>query len=146
VTWKQLQDERRISPEPTDRTEIESLRAVISRSLSDAHLKGLSCDGRFGHAYDAARTLAVIVVRASGYRIKGEGGGHYNTFLALKVAEPAFSKMATYLDVCRRKRNDFLYEQSNVVSNAEAEDFLLKATSFAMDVAAWLKKHHPELI
>lgn len=122
------------------------MRSVVRRSLADAQLPGLSDDGRFGHAYDAARTLAVIVVRASGYRIKTEGGGHYNTFLALKVADPAFAPMAVYLDACRRKRNDFLYEQANVVSSSESEDILVKTTRLAIDVDTWMRKNHPELL
>jgi hypothetical protein len=146
VTWKQLLADRRVAPEATDRAEIESLRAVVHRNLADAQLKGLSNDGRFGHAYDAARTLATIVVRASGYRVKLEGGGHYNTFQALKAADSSFSKIATFLDVCRRKRNDFLYEQANVVTSTEAEDFLIQANAFALEVEAWLRKQHPGLL
>ena len=118
----------------------------MHRNLSDAHIRKLSDDGRFGHAYDAARILAHIIVRASGYRVKGEGGGHYNTFLALKAADSAFAKKAVYLDACRRKRNHFLYEQANVVSRTEAEELLWHASGFSLEVDGWLKKHHPNLI
>jgi hypothetical protein len=122
------------------------LRAVVRRNLSDAQIRKLSEDGRFGHAYDAARILANIIVRASGYRVKGEGGGHYNTFLGLKTASSAFAKKAVYLDACRRKRNNFLYEQANVVSHTEAEELLWHASGFSLEVDEWLKKHHPNLI
>jgi hypothetical protein len=122
------------------------LRAVVRRNLADAQIKRLSDDGRFGHAYDAARILANIIVRASGHRVKGDGGGHYNTFLALKIAEPAFAKRAVYFDACRRKRNTFLYEQANVVSNTEAEELLWHASGFSLEVDKWLKKHHLDLI
>jgi hypothetical protein len=57
MNWKQFQDERRVAQEPTDKAEIEAFREVVQRNLSDGNLKGLSCDGRFGHAYDAAHTL-----------------------------------------------------------------------------------------
>ena len=146
MTWKQLLADRRVAKELTDRTEIEALRAVVQRNLADAQLKGLSSDGRFGHAYDAARTLATIVVRASGYRVKLEGGGHYNTFQALKAAAPSFAKMATYLDACRRKRNDFFYEEANVVTITEAEDFLVQINAFSLEVDGWLRRHHPKLL
>lgn len=119
---------------------------MVHRNLSDAHIRKLSDDGRFGHAYDAARILANIIVRASGYRVKGEGGGHYNTFLALKAADSAFVKKAVYFDVCRRKRNHFLYEQANVVSRTEGEELLWHASGFSLEVEAWLRKHHPNLI
>jgi hypothetical protein len=132
--------------EPTSRTEIKDLRAVVQRNLADAQIRKLSDDGRFGHAYDAARILANIIVRAKGHRVKSEGGGHYNTFLALKAADAGFAKKAIYFDSCRRKRNNFLYEQANVVSNTEAEQLLMQVTGFSLEVDAWLKKHYPNLI
>ena len=138
--------ENRLAAEPTSRTEIKDLRAVVHRNLADAQIRKLSDEGRFGHAYDAARILANIIVRASGYRVKSEGGGHYNTFLALKTADPAFAKKAVYFDACRRKRNNFLYEQANVVTNTEAEELLVHATGFSVEVDAWLKKHYPNLL
>jgi hypothetical protein len=145
MTWAQLLAERRVAIQPADRAEIQALRAVVQRNLADAQTRGLSTDGRYGHAYDAGRMLATLVVRASGYRVKGEGGGHYNTFLALKLAEPAFSSISIYLDACRRKRNEFLYEQANVVSSTEAEDLFMRMTLFSVQVDTWLKDHHPNL-
>ncbi len=94
MTWKQLLAENRVAPEPASRTEIKDLLAVVHRNLADAQIRKLSDDGRFGHAYDAARILANIIVRAIGYRVKSDGGGHYNTFLALKTADPIFAKKA----------------------------------------------------
>jgi hypothetical protein len=41
-------------------------------------------------AYDAARTLSLMIVRAEGYRPRS-AGGHYNTFLALEAADPSFA-------------------------------------------------------
>jgi len=146
VTWKQLLAENRITAEPTSRTEIRDLRGVVLRNLADAQITGLSEDGRFSHAYDAARILANVVVRASGFRVKGEGGGHDNTFLALKVAAPAFEKMAVYFDACRRQRNNFLYERANIVSYTEMEELLWEVSAFSLAGDAWLQKHHPELI
>ena len=146
MTWKQLLAENRVAAEPTSPTQIKDLRAVVHRNLADAQIRKLSDDGRFGHAYDAARILANIIVRASGYRVKSDGGGHYNTFLALKAAAPAFAQKAVYFDACRRKRNNLLYKQANVVSNTEAEELLFHAAGFSLEVDAWLKAHQPDLV
>jgi hypothetical protein len=54
-------------------------------------------------AYDAARTLSLMIVRVAGYRPKAVGG-HYNTFLALEAADPAFAALSAYFDSCRIKR------------------------------------------
>jgi hypothetical protein len=37
-------------------------------NLRDAHVGGISAQGRFEFAYNAARLLATIAIRASGYR------------------------------------------------------------------------------
>jgi hypothetical protein len=144
MTWRELLGQRRVVNESTDRQEIETLLQMAQRSLSDAHTRGLSDDGRFGLAYDAVRVLASVVVRASGYRVKLEGGGHYNTFQALHAAGPEFEEMVLYFDACRKKRNDFQYERANIVSKLETEELLLRATTFSQTVGAWLKKNHRE--
>lgn len=108
---------------------------------------GLSADGRFSMAYNAARTLATIAIRASGYRVKQPGGAHRNTFLALPVAMgPAFDTLATYFDSCRQSRNDLSYDAANVVSDSDAAELLKKATQFRTDVENWLRRNHPTLI
>jgi hypothetical protein len=58
------------------------------------NVQGLSHEQRFIIAYDAARTLSLMIVRACGYRPKMRGA-HYNTFRALETADPAFTKLAT---------------------------------------------------
>jgi len=118
---------------------------MAHRSLNDAHTKGLSDDCRFGIAYDAARILATAVIRASGYRVKLEGGAHYNTFQGLAAADGDFNQLALYFDVCRKKRNDFQYERVDVVSSLETEELLLRVVTFAQTVEEWIKKHHQEL-
>src|ERR1700722_19546254 len=141
MTWRELLGAKRVAKESTDRTEIQILRKMAHRSLDDAHAKGLSNDGRFGLAYDAVRVLATIVVRACGYRPKKEGGAHYNTFQALNAAGPEFESLAVYFDACRRKRNEFNYEASEIVSGSESEELVLKAAGFGQMVDSWLKKH-----
>lgn len=80
------------------KSELDGLRVIVARCLRDVAAPGLSADTRFTLAYDAGRTLAVMIVRASGYRPR-KFGGHYNTFLALETADPVFAKLAAYLDV-----------------------------------------------
>ena len=86
MTWTELESQRRVAPEPAAKSEIDQLRALAERNLADAALPGLSADGRFSMAYNAARTLVTIAIRACGYRVKQAGGMHRNTFLALPAA------------------------------------------------------------
>jgi hypothetical protein len=105
MSWKKLLAENRVTTEPPSKAELASLRSIVSRSLKDVTAPGLSADTRFVLAYDAARTLSLIIVRAAGYRPRAVAG-HYNTFLALGEADPAFNKLSAYFDGCRMKRNN----------------------------------------
>jgi len=145
MSWTNLLAERRVAREGVDRAEIERYLALVASRLADAALEGLSADGRFTAAYDAARTLAVIAIRACGYRVLVHGGGHKNTFLALRaVPDPRVAGEAAFLDQCRRKRNEASYSSPHI-SRVEAEDLLEKAREFLLSVQDWLEREHPEL-
>ncbi len=106
----------------------------------------MSDDGRFDRAYDAARALATLAIRASGYRVKGTGGGHYNTFLALEAVDPArFSPFSAYFNLCREKRNELNYVHAGVVSRSELDEILEQTPLFREAVEDWLREKHPEL-
>jgi hypothetical protein len=146
MSWKKLLSANRVAMESPSKAEVGNLRSIVTRCLKDATATGLSDDGRFVQAYDAARTLSLIVVRASGYRPKSSGGYHHNTFLALEAADPAFASQSIYFDGCRTKRNVSEYDFAGGVTETDA-DGLLKATKeFSVEVDAWIKAHHPTLI
>ncbi len=46
------------------KAELDNLRSIVARSLKDVTAAGLSADARFTMAYDAARTLSLIVRQA----------------------------------------------------------------------------------
>ena len=122
------------------------MRAVAAQHLADARVVGLSADGKFDRAYGAARVLATIVVRASGYRVRAGGGAHYNTFLALEAADPtAFARYAVYFNLCREKRNELAYVAPERVSEQEVAEILREVPAFARLVEQWLKDRRPTL-
>jgi urease beta subunit len=68
----------------------------VKRCLRDAVVPGLSADTRFVMAYNAARTLSLMIVRAAGYRPRSVGA-HCHTFAALETAaDPAFAAISVY--------------------------------------------------
>ena len=129
----------------TSKQELDNLRSIVTRSLKDVTAAGLSADTRFVPAYDAARSLVLMIVRAEGYRPRSVGG-HYNTFLALGEAGAAFSALAVYFDTCRMKRNDWEYDFAGGVSDTEAESLLQAVHTFAADADTWMRAHHPQLV
>ena len=144
MSWAKLLG-RYVTAEPTSKAELDNLRSIVTRSLQDAVAAGLSADARFVMAYDAARTLSLILVRSEGYRPKSVGG-HYNTFLALQAADATFATLSTYFDSCRMKRNDCEYDFAGGVSDTDAEELLKAVQQFKVDAEDWMKMHHPNLV
>ena len=147
MTSQELLAQGRIAREPTSRNELLELKSLTERYLADARLTALSDDGRFDRAYGAARTLAVMVIRSEGYRVKSAAGAHRVTFLVLEAADTTeFSTFASFFNRCRAKRNELSYEHGGIVSRAEVEDLLARVEEFASVVATWISSHHPELV
>ena len=57
-----------LSAEPRDEKEFKSLRDSGLTRLKDAGVPGLSLEGRFGLAYNAAHSMCVAALRWHGYR------------------------------------------------------------------------------
>lgn len=64
MTWAKLLANHTVTALPATPVELTNLRSIVARSLKDVKALGLSADARFIMAYDAARTLSLIVVRA----------------------------------------------------------------------------------
>ena len=144
MNWAKLLSDNRVTRIPSSKAELDNLRSIVTRSLKDVTAAGLSADARFVMAYDAARTLSLIIVRAEGYRPKSVGG-HYNTFLALEAADPTFATLSAYFDGCRMKRNDCEYGFAGGVTDTDADGLLKAVRQFSLDTEAWVKAHHPHL-
>ena len=54
--------------EPTGPGEIKDLLGIVERSLGDSKVEAVSTDFRFVAAFNAALTVAMIALRASGHR------------------------------------------------------------------------------
>ena len=145
MTWKELVAEKRVEPHTTSKQELDDLRSAVDRNLRDAAIPQLSADNRFAVAYEAALLLAKMAVACAGYRVKGLGA-HQTTFAALKFALGAgIGKTATYLERCRRKRNELSYDMAGVVTDTEAAEILAQAKMLKENVEQWIAKNHPRL-
>jgi hypothetical protein len=56
MSWAKLLTDSRVTALPPSKAELDKLRSIVTRSLSDVTSGGLSSDARFVIAYDAART------------------------------------------------------------------------------------------
>lgn len=135
----------RVQRHVTSKQELDDLRSVVQRDLTDAALVGLSDDRAFAIAYNAVLQLSKMAVATAGYRVVGQG--HHQTTLqavVLAVGSSAAS-YATYFDACRRKRNQLDYDIAQVASHTETKELLMKAHEFQQLVENWLTANHPTL-
>ena len=130
----------------TSRQELDGLRAVVERDLSDTHVPGLSTDRKFATAYNAVLQLARMAIACAGYRVVGQGH-HRTTFEALALAMGrSIAPLAHYFETCRRKRNMLDYDMANVATETEVRELLEKAERFRMLVEQWIAQHHPQFV
>jgi uncharacterized protein (UPF0332 family) len=133
--------------QPATRDEITRLLEVARRDLGDVTAAGISLDRRFNTAYEAAYTLATVVLRAAGYRTRtGAAGHHWLTFAVLPdIMGEAAAPRARYYQSCRRKRHQATYEQTGVATEAEVDELVADVETFHREVVAGLRERHPEL-
>lgn len=137
--------EKRVEALGPTKPELDDLRTIVDRCFSDMKAGGLSHEQKFIIAYDAGRTLSMMIVRAAGYRPK-KFGGHYNTFAGLEAADrAAFKEAADYFQICRVKRNDSEYSSAGGVTRENANELVKKVKAFAAQVEAWIAAKHPTL-
>jgi hypothetical protein len=131
----------------TSLSEITQLFAVVEREISDASVDGLSVDGQFMHAYDAALNLCTIALRSSGYSVVKGQGHHKKTIEALPLClDKSFAGIADQIDIASRQRGQAMYDRTGVVEEQDAADLLNVALELRTALIEWLKKKHPMLL
>ena len=121
-----LQDwviEGRLRTHKTSKSELSQLLAVFERDMADAQSKTISIDRRFATAYNAALTVSVAALAASGYRAAGEGH-HYWTIQSVAFTLQLDAETIESFNKFRRKRNTSDYERIGMVSEKEVLEML----------------------
>jgi hypothetical protein len=127
--------------------EIAGLLALADRNLADAGIRGLSAEGRFQFAYNAALAMATAALHAAGYRTNSNIPGHHAvTVESLQYTIGLDAVLVRKLDAYRRKRNRVSYDAPAAVSAKEAADMLALAAQLRHDVEAWIRAKHAALI
>jgi hypothetical protein len=69
MTWTRLLANKEVQKHRTSKNELDNIRALITRDLEDAAVKGLSADRRFATAYNVALQAANLAIACAGYRV-----------------------------------------------------------------------------
>ena len=127
--------ERRAS----SKDELQDLLNIVDRDIKDSEAKDVSHDWQFGIAYNAALKLAGILVRGSGYRVKG-GSHHMNTIAVIPLVLGEEKRDdRDYLDACRRKRNTVEYDYVGGATEEDVKELREFVIEFREIVLAWAK-------
>ncbi|MGA2059345.1 MAG: hypothetical protein ABSG67_02600 [Thermoguttaceae bacterium] len=127
--------------------EIHKLFQIVDRDLSDAEVEGLSADGKFEHAYDAALQLCMIPLTACGYKVPKGSGKHKRVIESLSsTLGHKWIDPSEYLERCSRLRGQAIYDRINAVSKNDANDLLLTAKQLRTDVIEWLKVNYSAFV
>jgi hypothetical protein len=126
--------------------EVQKLFGLVDRELSDAAVQGLSADGRFMHAYDAALQLCKLALHVSGYEVGKMKGHHAYTINSLEFTVGRQASEITYLSTCSTKRHQSLYDSAGVVSEQDAQDLLQTGSQLRAEVLRWLRATYPKLL
>lgn len=128
-------------------SEITQLFAVVDREISDASVVGLSVDGKFMHAYDAALNLCTIALRSSGFSVVKGQGHHKKTIEALPLClGKTYADIADQIEIASRQRGQAMYDRTGVVEDQDADDLLQVALELRSALIEWLKTEHPTLL
>ena len=128
--------------------EVRNLLGVVDRELADAGVAGLSDDGRFSHAYDAALLLCKLALHAEGFEVQKRAPGHHSLWinsLEFTLGE-AHKPTLIHLSKSSKLRHLTLYDQAGVVEKQDADDLLEAAKQLRTDVIKWLHSQHPDLV
>lgn len=124
----------------SSKDEISDLIKIVERDIEDSAQTEISNDWQFGIAYNAALKLANILVRASGYRVKGQGH-HMNTIAMIPLILGNHKKDdADYLDACRRKRNIVEYDCVGGATIEDVKELREFVQEFQKEVLTWLSR------
>lgn len=124
----------------SSKDEISDLIKIVERDIEDSAQTEISNDWQFGIAYNAALKLANILVRASGYRVKGQGH-HMNTIAMIPLILGNHKKDdADYLDACRRKRNIVEYDCVGGATTEDVKELREFVQEFQKEVLTWLSR------
>lgn len=145
--WGRCLSAERFKEQLSSTAEVKSLLAVAERQLEDASVAGVSADGRFAWAYEAALQLATVVIRASGRRLPARPGHHRSTFKEVpRLLGDEVEATARYFETCRRKRNMLTYHSAGVVTADQADELVREVRAFREAVVGWLAREHPGLL
>ena len=141
MNLKRLLDESRI--EVVEKSELDFEWAMEDLRVSRENFESGNFEWALSICYNGVLRAGMNLMNFFGYRAKGREH-HKNVFLFLEEFEELV-ELVKYFDRIRRKRNGFIYGNSERVSKGEAEEVLRKAKTFVLKIRTIVSKSRTEV-
>ncbi|MBW3572556.1 MAG: hypothetical protein KY467_15750 [Gemmatimonadetes bacterium] len=133
---------RQLEVSPAAEGEVALWRKAV-QSLTSSVVPGLDPDARFTLTYQAGLQAAMALVRAAGFRVRGEAH-HHHTFAAVAALELGESSDAARdLNVIRRKRHGAIYDWETHLDEEQVDELRAAARRLFTHAQTWLRTTHP---
>jgi len=90
-------------------------------------------------AYEAVLRLGINLMNSLGYRAIGIEH-HRNVFEFLRVLD-INKDLIDFFDMIRKRRNDFVYRDADVVGEIEAKEIIKKSEDFVREIRTFVQKN-----
>lgn len=139
-------ESRQLEELPAPDAEVIGMWAKAVRSFRSSSLPELDRDAAFTLAYQAALQLATALVRAAGYRTRGEAH-HHHTFAAVAALGLGdLSDAARDLNVIRQGRHSAIYDWEGATSEQDLARLRASALRLFAAGRTWLASARPALM
>lgn len=140
-------DSREIEELAAEDEEVLGMWAKATRTAHTALLDALDDDpdARFTLLYQGALQAATAVVRAGGYRVRGDHN-HQITFAAVAaLGSGDLSEAARDLNVIRQGRHAAVYDWQATTEEAQLVELRTATALLLREAYSWLRTQHPSL-
>jgi hypothetical protein len=135
-------DSRQLEESAAEAGEVEGLWRKAVQARASSMVPGLDPNARFTLVYQAALQAAAAVVRAAGFRARGDAH-HHHTFAAVAALDVGeASDAARELNVIRRKRHGAIYDWETQLDEQHVEEIRAQADRLFRHAEPWLRTRH----
>ena len=138
-------DTRQIEADPPAPGEVEGMWTKAVRTLGSASIDGLHPDARFTLLYQAALQASTAVIRAAGFRVRGDAH-HHPAFAAVAALDLGdLSEAGRDLNVIRQKRHQAIYDWESALGEHDVARLGAATRALFTHAHQQLRAGHPAI-
>jgi hypothetical protein len=140
-------DSREIEELAAADEEVAGMWRKATRAFRSAGAEGLDddMDSRFTLLYQSALQGATAVVRAAGYRVRGESNHHITFATVAALGSADLSDAARDLNVMRQRRHAAVYDWETTIGAEQVEQLREAAVRLLRAAESWLRRKRDSL-